>query len=149
MKLKSLFLTIFSIIGVSGICLGQSVSDLENFEFGENRKIVKRNLCFLKDGKQVNRDSWRVLDAEGVIGATKTTPNMLVIAYDEPDFTDYIQLTDENNYDSGRKIKFFGYKYGEIKGRASLFIDKGCYVFMFKADIADDGTEKWYLYYFK
>ena len=143
---RLLTLLILSISGIFAISSQAEIS-VKDFAFGDNRVISKRAVAFIKDGQAVNNDDWRVLeDAKGYIGGNS---DFVVVAYDEPKFTEVIFLTGNNWYDGQRNCKFFEYTFGKITGDASLCIDGDYYVFFFVADRLSDGTEKTILYYFK
>ncbi len=142
---KILMLMILIVCCVSG-AFSQTTTSVKNFSFGDNRVISKRNLCFIKGQNPVRNDDWRILNAKGYIGGND---QFVMIAYDEPNITQMVTLTGKTSYDQNRNCKFFGYKFGDVTGNASLFIDNGFYVFQFVAEKFSDGTEKIYMYYFK
>lgn len=142
---KILTLIILIVFGVFGT-LAQTSASVRNFRFGDNRIISKRNLCFIKGSEPVRKDDWRILNAKGYIGGND---QFVMIAYDEPNITQIVSLTGKISYDENRDCKFFGYKYGDVTGNASLYIDNDYYVFQFVAEKFADGTEKIYMYYFE
>lgn len=142
---KVLCLAILTACCVFGL-IAQEPLSIKNFTFGDNRVISKRNLCFIKDGNPVKNDDWRILNAKGYIGGND---QFVMIAYDEPNITQMISLTGQTSYDETKDCKFFGYKYGNVTGNASLFKDKDYYVFQFIAEKYTDGSVKIYMYYFR
>lgn len=144
--MKKLLIIITIILCCVSGTLAQTPPSVRNFTFGDNRIISKRNLCFIKGSEPVREDDWRILNAKGYIGGND---QFVMIAYDEPNITQVVSLTGKTSYDENRNCKFFGYKYGDITGNASLFIDKDFYVFQFVAEKFADGSQKIYMYYFK
>lgn len=142
-KILTLLILIVCCVSAS---LAQTPASVRNFSFGDNRIISKRNLCFIKGSEPVREDDWRILNAKGYIGGNE---QFVMIAYDEPNITQVVSLTGKTSYDENRNCKFFAYKYGDVTGNASLFIDKGYYVFQFVAEKFVDGSQKIYMYYFK